>query len=109
MPIWMLFSYRTEIWGDYSQLNFLIPLSRYWDPYYYRRRRVREEGGGMNFIESVRFFPISCRLDSHGILTHFNGELLLFHTSQVFSFVFGDGDPNQGIEEARWKLVIIEH
>ncbi|KAK6147202.1 hypothetical protein DH2020_018114 [Rehmannia glutinosa] len=41
----------------------------YWDPNYYRRRRVREGDGGMNFIESV------------------------------FSFVFGDGDPNQGIEE----------
>ncbi|KAL3370853.1 hypothetical protein AABB24_007732 [Solanum stoloniferum] len=51
----------------------------YWDPYYYRRRRVRKESGGMNFIESV------------------------------FSFVFGDGDPNQEIEEERWKLVIIEH
>ncbi|KAL0347048.1 UNVERIFIED_CONTAM: putative protein, chloroplastic [Sesamum calycinum] len=47
----------------------------YWDPYYYRRRRVREGDGGMNFIESV------------------------------FSFVFGDGDPNQGIEEERWKLI----
>ncbi|KAL8039725.1 hypothetical protein ABFX02_10G054800 [Erythranthe guttata] len=23
----------------------------------------------------------------------------------VFSFVFGDGDPNQGIEETRWKLI----
>ncbi|OMO82235.1 hypothetical protein CCACVL1_12020 [Corchorus capsularis] len=23
----------------------------------------------------------------------------------VFSFVFGDGDPNQGIEEERWKLI----
>ncbi|XP_009619743.1 uncharacterized protein At5g03900, chloroplastic-like [Nicotiana tabacum] len=47
----------------------------YWDPYYYRRQRVRKESGGMNFIESV------------------------------FSFVFGDGDPNQEIEEERWKLV----
>ncbi|KAM3359639.1 putative protein, chloroplastic [Capsicum galapagoense] len=47
----------------------------YWDPYYYRRRRVHKESGGMNFIESV------------------------------FSFVFGDGDPNQEIEEERWKLV----
>ncbi|KAL8526366.1 hypothetical protein ACS0TY_015545 [Phlomoides rotata] len=47
----------------------------YWDPNYYRRRRVRESDGGMNFIESV------------------------------FSFVFGDGDPNQGIEEKRWKLI----
>lgn len=28
---------------------------------------------------------------------------------QTFSFVFGDGDPNQGIEEERWKLVILEH
>ncbi|GJY78923.1 hypothetical protein Tco_0484724 [Tanacetum coccineum] len=25
----------------------------YWDPYYYRRRRVRKEGNGMNFIESI--------------------------------------------------------
>ncbi|KAK4419383.1 putative protein, chloroplastic [Sesamum alatum] len=47
----------------------------YWDPYYYRKRRVREGDSGMNFIESV------------------------------FSFVFGDGDPNQGIEEERWKLI----
>lgn len=47
----------------------------YWDPYYYRRRPVREGSGGMNFIESV------------------------------FSFVFGDGDPNQDIEEERWKLI----
>ncbi|KAL8213820.1 hypothetical protein R6Q57_003269 [Mikania cordata] len=47
----------------------------YWDPYYYRRRRVRSEDNGMNFIESV------------------------------FSFVFGDGDPNEGIEEERWKLI----
>ncbi|XP_010552983.1 PREDICTED: uncharacterized protein At5g03900, chloroplastic [Tarenaya hassleriana] len=48
----------------------------YWDPYYYSRRRSREDDGkGMNFIESV------------------------------FSFVFGDGDPNQGIEEERWQLI----
>ncbi|CAA7397029.1 unnamed protein product [Spirodela intermedia] len=46
----------------------------YWDPYYYRRQRVRTNEG-MNFIESV------------------------------FSFVFGDGDPNQGLEEERWKLI----
>ncbi|KAI3802184.1 hypothetical protein L1987_30314 [Smallanthus sonchifolius] len=25
----------------------------YWDPYYYRRRRVRSEDNGMNFIESI--------------------------------------------------------
>ncbi|KAJ9129132.1 hypothetical protein P3X46_034091 [Hevea brasiliensis] len=48
----------------------------YWDPYYYRRRQVQiDDDGKMNFIESV------------------------------FSFVFGDGDPNQGIEEERWKLI----
>ncbi|GAB4856390.1 hypothetical protein Ancab_014310 [Ancistrocladus abbreviatus] len=47
----------------------------YWDPYYYRRSQRRRDDGGMNFIESV------------------------------FSFVFGDGDPNQGIEEERWKLI----
>ncbi|KAL1829413.1 hypothetical protein DCAR_0208752 [Daucus carota subsp. sativus] len=56
---------------------FLSPtdLFWYWDPYYYRRRRVRAENNGMNYIESV------------------------------FSFVFGDGDPNTGIEEERWKLM----
>lgn len=50
----------------------------YWDPYYYRRRRnqrMQTDDDKMNFIESV------------------------------FSFVFGDGDPNQGIEEERWKLI----
>ncbi|XVE75966.1 hypothetical protein DITRI_Ditri12bG0134700 [Diplodiscus trichospermus] len=48
----------------------------YWDPYYYRRRQLRtDDDERMNFIESV------------------------------FSFVFGDGDPNQGIEEERWKLI----
>lgn len=45
----------------------------YWDPYYYRRRRMKE--GGMNFFENV------------------------------FSFVFGDGDPNEGSEELRWKMI----
>ncbi|KAG0494168.1 hypothetical protein HPP92_005162 [Vanilla planifolia] len=46
----------------------------YWDPYYYRRQRTRNDDG-MNFVESV------------------------------FSFVFGDGDPNQGLEDERWKLI----
>ncbi|KAK9127780.1 hypothetical protein Syun_016577 [Stephania yunnanensis] len=41
----------------------------------YRRRPARTDDKGMNFIESV------------------------------FSFVFGDEDPNQGIEEERWKLI----
>jgi hypothetical protein len=26
-------------------------------------------------------------------------------TVQVFSFVFGDGDPNEGLEDLRWKSV----
>ncbi|KAJ4705242.1 Iron-sulfur cluster biosynthesis family protein [Melia azedarach] len=62
-----------------SGFNFYISpadLFWYWDPYYYRRRQVRaDDDGKMNFIESV------------------------------FSFVFGEGDPNQGIEEKRWKLI----
>ncbi|KAL1330690.1 uncharacterized protein At5g03900, chloroplastic [Arachis ipaensis] len=52
-----------------------VDLFWYWDPYYYRRRRIQADDEKMNFIESV------------------------------FSFVFGDGDPNQGIEEERWKLI----
>ncbi|GKC64882.1 hypothetical protein Tco_1097480, partial [Tanacetum coccineum] len=46
-----------------------------WDPYYYRRRQGRDRDSGMVFIEPV------------------------------FSFVFGDGDPNEGIEEQRWKFI----
>ncbi|CAA2970508.1 Iron-sulfur cluster biosynthesis family [Olea europaea subsp. europaea] len=62
---------------DTGFMFYLSPtdLFWYWDPYYYRRRQVREDGGRMNFIESV------------------------------FSFVFGDGYPNQDIEEERWKLI----
>ncbi|KAK2982803.1 hypothetical protein RJ640_005127 [Escallonia rubra] len=63
----------------YTTIIAILSSKRYWDPYYYRRRRVRADDEGNNFIESV------------------------------FSFVFGDGDPNQGAEEERWKLVIIEH
>lgn len=61
-----------------SGFNFYfnpVDLFWYWDPYYNRRRRVQVDDNKTNFIESV------------------------------FSFVFGDGDPNQGIEEERWKLI----
>ncbi|CAK8541247.1 unnamed protein product [Lathyrus sativus] len=64
---------------DSGFTSFFSPtdLFWYWDPYYYRRRRVQVDvdDNKTNFIESV------------------------------FSFVFGDGDPNQGIEEERWKLI----
>ncbi|KAK7858842.1 uncharacterized protein CFP56_009604 [Quercus suber] len=60
----------------YTTIIALLSSSRrYWDPYYYRRRRIQTDDNKMNFIESI------------------------------FSFVFGDGDPNQGIEEERWKLI----
>ncbi|KMZ73592.1 Iron-sulfur cluster biosynthesis family protein [Zostera marina] len=42
---------------------------------YYYRRTRTKTNNGMNYIESV------------------------------FSFVFGDGDPNEGLEEERWKLI----
>uniref|UniRef100_A0A7C9DD18 Iron-sulfur cluster biosynthesis family protein n=1 Tax=Opuntia streptacantha TaxID=393608 RepID=A0A7C9DD18_OPUST len=61
-----------------SGVNFYFyptDLFWYWDRDYYRRRPKQGNSEGMNFIESV------------------------------FSFVFGDGDPNQGIEEERWKLI----
>nr|PNR27888.1 hypothetical protein PHYPA_028480 [Physcomitrium patens] len=47
----------------------------YWNPNYYRSRRPSKRGGGMNFFENV------------------------------FSFVFGDGDPNEGLEEVRWRAI----
>ncbi|KNA17015.1 hypothetical protein SOVF_083950 [Spinacia oleracea] len=59
-------------------INFFFnPADLFWytDRNYYRRPQRRGNSEGLNFIESV------------------------------FSFVFGDGDPNQGIEEERWKLI----
>ena len=51
----------------------------YWDPFYYQRRRERRlRGEGMSFVESI------------------------------FSFVFGDGDPNVDFEERRWQAVCTE-
>ncbi|CAL8466800.1 g6336 [Coccomyxa elongata] len=67
--------------GYYSRSPFstfinLSDLFLYWDPYYYRRRGVYTQNSGeMNFFESV------------------------------FSFVFGDGNPNLDYDEQRWKLV----
>ncbi|KAK9809969.1 hypothetical protein WJX72_002793 [[Myrmecia] bisecta] len=65
--------------GMYFNLTDLL---WYWDPYYYRSRRMRMSSGEeMGFLESV------------------------------FSFVFGDGDPNLTYDEQRWKLVgrFIQH
>ncbi|WVZ75159.1 hypothetical protein U9M48_023243 [Paspalum notatum var. saurae] len=56
--------------------TIIIPTDMFW--YLdadYYRRRRVEKENGMNFIESV------------------------------FSFVFGDGDPNYGLEEKRWKMI----
>jgi len=51
----------------------------FYDPYYYRRRRMAmfrgEQGNSWNFVEAV------------------------------FSFVFGDGDPNITYEEKKWEIV----
>lgn len=71
--------------GGYSNQRYNSPgfsmyispadLLWYWNPNYYRSRRPVQPGGGMNFFESV------------------------------FSFVFGDGDPNEGLEEVRWRAI----
>ena len=53
----------------------------YWDPFYYRHRRerMRQQGGpqGMSFLEAI------------------------------FSFVFGDGDPNASFDRERWQAVSV--
>jgi hypothetical protein len=59
--------------------NISYVFNRYLDADYYRRRRRVEKEDGMNFIESI------------------------------FSFVFGDGDPNDGLEDKRWKMVKAFH
>ncbi|KAF0934240.1 hypothetical protein E2562_023602 [Oryza meyeriana var. granulata] len=57
--------------------TIIIPTDLFWylDADYYRRWRRVEKEDGMNFIESI------------------------------FSFVFGDGDPNDGLEDKRWKMI----
>jgi hypothetical protein len=48
----------------------------YWDPRYSRHERERvDAGGSMSFLEAI------------------------------FSFVFGDGDPNMSFEERRWRAL----
>lgn len=43
-----------ETWGNHTiSLSHINIHYRYWDPYYYRRRRIQKEDDGMNFIESV--------------------------------------------------------
>lgn len=54
---------------------FISPTDLFWYWDPYYYRRRRSNQGGMNFFESV------------------------------FSFVFGDGDPNEGSEELRWKMI----
>lgn len=62
--------------SPFSTILNLSDLFWYWDPYYYQRQRLRmARGEEMNFFEAI------------------------------FSFVFGDGDPNDDYEEKRWKLV----
>ena len=57
---------------------YFSPFDLFWyfDPYYYRKQRATvREGKGMDFLPSI------------------------------FSFVFGDGDPNFDLEERRWETV----
>ncbi|XP_068662180.1 uncharacterized protein At5g03900, chloroplastic [Aristolochia californica] len=59
-----------------SSITVLFPSDLFWYwDPYYYKRQRVEKAEGLNFVESV------------------------------FSFVFGDGDPNQGLEEERWKLI----
>ena len=57
----------------------LTDLLWYWDPFWYRNRRDRmareQRPGGMNFLEAI------------------------------FSWVFGDGDPNADFDKKRWQAV----
>lgn len=60
----------------------------------------------MNFIESVSVVSRPFTYSYSNFLSCLTGCMTVL---KVFSFVFGDGDPNQGIEEERWKLVMFEH
>ncbi|CAI0462254.1 unnamed protein product [Linum tenue] len=62
------------------------------------RRSSRSYGSGFN----IYFNPIDLfRRRRQQVDVNENMNFL----ESIFSFVFGDGDPNQGLEEERWKLI----
>jgi hypothetical protein len=65
--------------GPSFSIDFATEFLWYWDPFWYRRKRERlatQRGGeSMNFLEAI------------------------------FSWVFGDGDPNVDFDKQRWQAV----
>ncbi|KAG0597910.1 hypothetical protein M758_12G030100 [Ceratodon purpureus] len=69
--------YQSQRYNNPGFSMYISPadLFWYWNPNYYRSRRPSKRNGGRNFFENV------------------------------FSFVFGDGNPNEGLEEVRWRSI----
>ncbi|XP_074330426.1 uncharacterized protein At5g03900, chloroplastic-like [Apium graveolens] len=65
-----------------------------------KKSRSKSSSSNLFFLDSS---PSSFRwLDAYVPQVESNG---MDFTEAVFSFVFGDGDPNQNFEEKRWKLI----
>ncbi|KAK1389652.1 Iron-sulfur cluster biosynthesis family protein [Heracleum sosnowskyi] len=65
-----------------------------------KKSKSKSSSSNLFFLDSS---PNSFRwLDAHVPQVESNG---MDFTEAVFSFVFGDGDPNQNFEEKRWKLI----
>jgi hypothetical protein len=69
--------------GSFPSFNLWLgtDLFRIFDPYYFNYRRTERRQSEMNFLEAV------------------------------FSFLFGDGDPNADLEERRWQAIasVVRH
>jgi len=66
--------------------NFFLYHGRYWDPYYYRRRRLQADDDKMNFIESV------CDANNMSSPLPPGGPFLFLNEDKDFMF-FGRSSP----------------
>ena len=74
-----------------------------------RDERRRERGGGFVFGGGFNLFDVfyymSPRPGVRRVYVDGEGEEEMNFLESIFSFVFGDGNPNEGLQEEQWRLV----
>lgn len=73
-------------------------------------RRDNRSGGGMIFIPRMWFGPdlfrmFDYRYDRRSPSKKTDSDSKMNFLEAIFSFLFGDGDPNAGLEERRWQAI----
>lgn len=73
-------------------------------------RRDNRSGGGMIFIPRIWFGPdlfrmFDYRYDRRRPAKKIDSDSKMNFLEAIFSFLFGDGDPNADLEERRWQAI----